>query len=296
MKFNIISKSVIAASALTIASFGANASVIAEASIDVTNLTVTVYDENQNILLPQPNPGGFGLSDVAVSFNGTSVSTTLNGNTEGDSFGTLISDAFAPLSVDLNSNQLSGASNADAHSGITGNLFAPGGANGSTSSAVGVYGQSSADANSQIINNLDASFTFGTTVDGFAQINFDWFLDTYVSVFDDGGEGVADWGLTIELKDAACTGFSCTPLYAFDLTSSLPAQTGTLNDVGDLWDEEANDSVDSGLVALFANTVYTLQIAQSSNAAALSVPEPTSVAILGLGLLGLAGAARRRNS
>jgi hypothetical protein len=295
MKLTKLAKNLLAVSALTVTSFGANASVIAEASIDVTALSITIFDENKDILLPAPNPGGFGLNDVAVSFNGTSVSTTLNGNTDGDSFATIISDPFLPLAVDLNSNQSNSASNADAHSGIFGNIFAPGGANGSTSGKVGVYGSDSGDSNSQIINNLEASFTFGVTNDGFAKIDFTWFLDTYVSVFDEGGEGVADWGLSIVLKDDSCTGFSCTPLYEFNL-NNLPSQTGTLNSVGDMWDEEAGGTVQTDFLALTGGTKYVFQVAQSSNAAALSVPEPTSIAIFGLGLLGLAGAARRRQS
>jgi len=296
MKLTNLTKGLVAATALTMASFGANASVIAEASIDVTDLTVSIFDANGNQLIPDIfDPAGFGLNDVNISFNGTSVSTTLDGNNNGDSFDTIITDVFAPLAVNLNSSQTNGVSTAEATSQIIGNIFA-GGANGSTSGSVGVYGTSSADANSQIINNLEASFTFGPTVDGFAQIDFSWFLDTYVSVFDEGGEGVADWGLNISLKETDC-GFSCNTLYDFNLGSILGvSQTGTKNSVGDLWDESTGNTESSAMLALTAGTIYELQISQSSNAAALSVPEPTSIAIFGLGLLGLAGAARRRQS
>jgi hypothetical protein len=291
MKFTNVTKGLLAASAITMASFGANASVIAQASIDVTDLTVSIYDENEVELFA--NNGGFSVNDVAISFNGTSVSTTLNGNNDGDSFSTIITDPFAPLAVNLNSNQTSGLSQANASSQITGNIFT-GGANGRTSGSVGVYGVSTADANSQILNNLAASFAFSTTENGFAKIDFSWFLDTYVSVFDQGGEGVADWALSISLKETGC-GFSCNTLFNFNL-SNLPVQTGTQNTIGDLWDQEAGDTVNSEFLALTAGTRYELQISQNSNAAALSVPEPTSIAIFGLGLLGLAGAARRRQS
>jgi hypothetical protein len=299
MNLTNLSKSIIAVSVLTYTSFGANASVISEASIDVTALKVTIFDESETVVLPAPSPGGFDLHNVAISLNGTSESSTLNANTVGSSYNTAITDPFNPLSVNLNSNQQTGAVGAtsivNTVSSINGNIFAAAGANGSTSASTTVYGVDSGDANSQIINNLDADFAFTTSTNGWAKISFDWLLETYVSVFDQGGEGVADWGLTITLTDDTCTGFSCTPLYSFDLNDEVPvAQTGTLNDIGEEWDETANDTVATDFIRILAGVTYTLDIAQSSNSAAISVPEPSSLAILGLGILGLAGAAARR--
>jgi hypothetical protein len=58
----------------------------------------------------------------------------------------------------------------------------------------------------------------------------------------------------------------------------------------------AYDSGWATINAFTSNGLYDLQINQSSSSNVSLVPEPTSVAILGLGLLGFAGAARRRKS
>ena len=96
MKLNKLTKGLVASAALTAAGF-ANASAISSASSDITNLTVGGYSDaaGSNVLLPGL---GFGLSDVKISFGGTSVSTDFNGNGDSDAFTGSISDPFAALS------------------------------------------------------------------------------------------------------------------------------------------------------------------------------------------------------
>jgi len=274
----------------------AQASVIAESNVTVEDLSLTFFDAeiNGNQLIPGVQ---ILLGTPQISFTGTSVSSTLNGVDEADSFTTIITDVFAPLAIDLSTSQTSGASLANTEASLAGNLLTTG-AGGITDSAVEVYGNSSGDANSQIINNLETTFGFAVQSDVWVDLSFDWMLDVLVSVFDDGGTGVATWDLAITLEEE-CFTFGCAPsLIDFDLSSLASVgtdQTGTLNDVGDLFDETLSASFSSGRVLLEEGR-YTLNINQLTTSAATSidVSAPTSLALLGLGLMGVAGISRKK--
>jgi hypothetical protein len=276
------------------------ASVIAESNVAVDDLALTFFDAaaGGSVLTPGTAVGSeVVLSDVDISFTGTSISTTLNGISDADSYTTLVTDPFAVIAIDITSSQTSGASLASAESKLDGNILTTG-ADGITDSNVEVYGQSSGDANSQIINNLESIFAFSVVDDVWVDLSFDWMLDVLVSVFDDGGTGVATWDLTVKLEND-CIGFGCGPaLIDFDLSSTVGAdQSGTLNDVGDLFDETVGASFSSGRVLLAAGA-YTLNINQNTSAAANSVdvPAPASLAILGLSLLGVAVISRKKTN
>lgn len=298
MKLNKLTKGLFAATAL-MATGVANADVLSEVSIDVQNLQLSVFADSGGNTQLFPGDGSFTLSGVGIDFNGTSVSTTLNGNTEGSGYAAATQDPFVPVIFNLNSNQVAPLANVESSSSITGNLFSPGGATGNTSSSTYVGGYNFGETNSQISNSLNAAFTFTAQQDAYVQVSFDWIFDVLVDVTWSGGSGNADWAFEITLGEK-CSGIPCNaapPIYTFDLNDDVigTSATGSVNQVGNPFAGNLNGSADSGLLGLVGGKQYELIIVQNANTSAASVSEPMSLAMFGLGLLGLAGAARRKS-
>lgn len=297
MKLNKLTKGLFAATAMMAAGV-ANADVLSEVSIDVQNLQLSVFADAAGTTQLFPGDGSYTLSGVGIDFNGTSVSTTLNGNGDTEGYAAATQDPFVPVIFDLNSNQSSSLASVDSNASITGNIFLPGGADGITSSSTDVGGYNFGETNSQISNSLQAAFNFTAQQDAFVQVSFDWLFDVLVDVTWSGGSGNADWAFEVTLGEK-CSGIPCNapaPIYSFDLNDDVlgASATGQVNQVGNPFAGNVNGSQDSGLLELMGGKQYELIIVQNANTSAASVSEPMSLAMFGLGLLGLAGAARRK--
>ena len=292
MKKSNVLKSTLIAVACSAAPFASQAAVMADAEIAVSNLALTFFDDTGSVLIPGQD---VNLGDVSISFVGTSVSSVLNGVDEGESYDPKSQNPLAPLDVNLFAAVANSASYAESSASIDGNLLA-GGANGNTQTTVSVFGNDAGDANSQIVNSLETSLTFDVLSDVDINLSFDWMIDTFVEIFDLGGEGNATWGLTVSLEQSGCLGFGCSKLIDFNLVDDALggiSSSGTLNQIGQIWDGEMDGSFNSGLLSL-SEGVYTINISQFTSAAAVSVPTPTPLAIMGLGLIAVFAAGRRK--
>lgn len=286
MKLKNIAKSVIAASALTVASFGANAGAIATSSLDVTGLTFA-FELDQ----------GDSVAVDAITFSGSSSSGTINGLGGVDSWDDeLTLDLAYSDGTGFDTSGNGTASTVD----LSGTLAA--GAAGNTAASSSAYGNNSAEADADLENSFNAEFTLASEADVTVTIFFDWVLELYAEITDNkaGQTATAGYGFNISIKEVGSFG---SALFNYNMADVEYANEETLDrnteGVSDLTGVNAlTGSYDAGVLTadLLKDTVYTVKISQDSNTDVVSVPEPTSVAILGLGLLGLAGAARRRKA
>jgi PEP-CTERM motif len=158
----------------------------------------------------------------------------------------------------------------------------------------------SGGANATILNSVDAlaQFTVGATLSAQIVIDADAWLRTWVTFpATPGNFDLASAGYGFVLTIADSTG---ADIITFRPGVLNRAQTSTATSA--LQADKTvvfNGSLASGFATFIGGETYTLTINQSSNATVQSrtnIPEPGSLALVGLALLGITAAARRRVS
>jgi len=312
MNLTNLTKGLLAASALTVASFSANAGVIASSYLAVNNFSLNgVSSADLTFLAPGTREGN------------TSAQINIGGNnlTAGDAdAGSALSDVdallackgnCAPLGLAENSGSLHWASAlandynySYSDQNVSGNAL-----NGTSSgftlaeSSLSSVPQGNASSNGNIYNEFEAVFRFGGSSNANVNFTLDYILNMASVITPD-----------IAFNDvltATTTAFANFTVTLTNIGTNVKQQWNIVDETvsgrdGALFntifpganDDFFNENVtgyNSGDFLLEANNAYTLNISQTTSTNISLVPEPTSIALFGLGLLGLAGVARRRN-
>lgn len=277
MKFKNIAKSVVAASLLSVASLSANAGAIATADLSITNLLF----EFETL--------GAAPGTPTSTFSGSEATASINNIGSQDSW----SSGNPPLTFTWSegSGQDKTGTGAYGFIDIKGDIQ-NGGSTGITNSSASAYGVNSALGTSNVQNIVSATLT-GISADILMTVSFGWAVNLYSEITDalPGQTATSSYDFTIEIEG------NNGDFWKIDLQDLIGGSAKrTQQTAGSKSLVDNGNFISDPKYTLQSGARYTFTIAQNTRADVVSVPEPASVAILGLGLLGLAGAARRRKS
>jgi len=274
MKLTKLTKGLFAAAALTAAGF-ANAGAVASADLTINNFAILDSDFNvfEDIILVDNDYFGSAANTVGAEQTIESLFSDPS-ETEFDQ------DGLGYPNFDLSATGANGSASVM----FDGIATQQGGASGTTSATASVSGTGTSAAGA----NLENSATFivdngDNVVDSFdVALSFEYIVNLVADstvAFEQGyGEAFASFNVTLFGTDGASL-FSMTS----DFTNEGLANVSETDNVIEF-------------ITLSENQTYFLNVTQVSDVDVQSVSEPASLALFGLGLLGLAGAARRRKA
>lgn len=283
MKLTKLAKNLLAVSALTVASFGANAGAIATSEFTISGFGIYQGDGAGNIISATP------LSGITISESDFFGSTAGTGNSQ-----LSMDDIFTdPNETEFDTNNL-GYENFSF--GVTDGLNSANlqftGANGSTAPTGSTYahaevaGTSTAEASTRLENSARFTYSDGDDNTSAGTTTNALFAYSYLLSL------IADSTVSWETGTAEAYGDFQVMLFG----GGAPQTVFDFNFSNQNLPNIADSGSKTAAAILMEGINYTITVVQTSSVDVRSVAEPTTIAMLGLGLLGFAGVSRRRKS